>query len=64
MILPIWVMSLHVEAPFVKNFTFFIFGFFPEPSYDMRDAKNHIPGSPNSMVAITTRLKYKFDEIS
>ena len=22
-------MSLHVEAPFVKNFQFFIFGFFP-----------------------------------
>ena len=26
---PIWVMSLHVEAPFVKNFQFLIFGFFP-----------------------------------
>ena len=26
--LPIWVMSLHVEAPFVKNLAFFIFGFF------------------------------------
>ena len=57
-------MFLHAEAPFVKNFTFFIFGFFPEPSYDMCDAKNHIPGIPNSMVAITTSLKDKFDEIS
>ena len=45
--LPIWVMSLHVEAPFVKNFTFFIFGFFPEPSYDVCDAINHIPGTLN-----------------
>ena len=62
--MPNWVMSLHAEAPFVKNFTFFIFGFFPEPSYDMRDAKNHIPGIPNAMVAITTSLKDKFDEIS
>ena len=22
-------MALHIEGPFVKNFTFFIFGFFP-----------------------------------
>ena len=62
--MPNWVMSLHAEAPFVKNLIFFIFGFFPEPSYDMRDAKNHIPGIPNSMVAIITSLKDRFEEIS
>ena len=30
------VMSLNYEAPFVKNFTFFIFGFFPMSQYSER----------------------------
>ena len=36
-------MSLHVEGPFVKNFTFFIFGFFPETKMIVGDAEKRIP---------------------
>ena len=35
-------MSLHVEAPFVKNFDFFIFGFFLYPKMDQGDAEKRI----------------------
>ena len=46
--LPNWVMSLHAEAPFVKNFTFFIFGFFPKPRYILDVVENHAHGLPRS----------------
>ena len=39
-------MSLHVEAPFVKNFQFFYFGFFPTPKMDRDDAGNHNASTP------------------
>ncbi len=35
--------SLHVEGPFVKNFKYFIFGFFLEPKMNQGDAENAIP---------------------
>ena len=35
-------MSLHVEGPFVKNFTIFIFGFFPEMKMIVGDAGKRI----------------------
>ena len=37
-------LSLHVEAPFDKNFQIFIFGFFPEPKMSVGDAQSAIPG--------------------
>ena len=36
-------MSLHVEAPFVKNFEFFIFVFFLYLKMDQGDAGKRIP---------------------
>ena len=58
------LMSLHVERPFVKNFEFFIFGFFSEPKMIVGDDKKCIPVTGKPMVAITTRSEGKFEKIS
>ena len=57
-----WVISQHVCAPFVKKFSFFIFGFFPEPRYDARDVRNrtHVTQSPRTRK--TARVDSKIPE--
>ena len=57
-------MSLHVEGPFVKNFQFFIFGFFPEPKMSEGHAKNAIPEALKSRSPKVTRDNFKFHVIS
>ena len=56
-------MSLHVEGPFVKNFTFFIFVFFPETKMIVGDAKKRIPGTVKSMMPKVTRLEIFFHRL-
>ena len=48
--LPIWVMSLHIQAPFVKNFHFFIFGIFPIHQAILGSHENHSGDTSNPNV--------------
>ena len=55
-------MSLHVEGPFVQNFKFLIFGFFPDPkmSVGLGDAKKRIPVLVKSKMTKVPRVEIFF----
>ena len=56
-------MSLHVYVPFVTNFKFFIFGFFPEPKMNVGDAQKRIPVVVKSKMTKVTRVEIFFHRL-
>ena len=56
-------ITLHVEAPFVTEFEFLIFGFFLDPKIIQGDAKNAIPVVGKSRSPKAARVTNLFVEL-